>query len=267
LVTGILGVTSRSVTPALLEYLRASGAERAASGPPLDRGDSGDRGDGGDEHRTPATRDDAAACAAGMVLVSGDYCPDVVQTCAQWLDPPPYQNLRCARFEPSKCQTPRVGMRYCIDKHEHTEPGETLPTVSISFVDAKLACAREGKHLCREDEWQFACEGEEMRPYPYGFVRDASLCNFDQTNLGRNSKELRDLRSSIQDHPNCLSPFGVHNMVGNVDEWVEAEGYQRSVLHGGWWLPGRNRCRATTREHGPEYQGKQVGYRCCSAAR
>ena len=38
------------------------------------------------------------------------------------------------------------------------------------------------------------------------------------------------------------------------------------VLRGGWWLPGRNRCRASTTGHGEEYSGKQVGFRCCREA-
>ena len=37
-------------------------------------------------------------CGAGMILVDGDYCPDVEQTCLKWIDPPPYQNLRCAEY-------------------------------------------------------------------------------------------------------------------------------------------------------------------------
>ena len=34
-----------------------------------------------------------------------------------------------------------------------------------------------GARLCKESEWQFACEGEAMLPYPYGLSRDASACN------------------------------------------------------------------------------------------
>ncbi len=108
-----------------------------------------------------------------------------------------------------------------------------------------------------------------MRPYPYGFVRDPTICNFDKTNLGKMGEGLNDLRAPIGDYPLCLSPFGVHDMVGNVDEWSRREDTQppmRGSLRGGWWLPGRNRCRAATREHGESYSGPQVGFRCCDAA-
>jgi formylglycine-generating enzyme required for sulfatase activity len=58
-------------------------------------------------------------------------------------------------------------------------------------------------------------------------------------------------------------------MIGNVDEWVEREGVtapHRSSLRGGWWLPGRNRCRAATTHHDETYSAKQVGFRCCADA-
>jgi formylglycine-generating enzyme len=207
-----------------------------------------------------------AVCPSEMVHVAGAYCPEVIQTCKAYLDPPPYQNLRCAEYEPvTKCTKPRITKSFCIDREEHTDSGETLARVDISFDDAKTACEQEGKALCKEDEWQFACEGEEMRPYPYGFTRDSTACNIDQTHLG-SIGHLRDLRAPSSAYERCLSPFGVHNMTGNVDEWANREGTHHSVLHGGWWLPGRNRCRATTAEHGPEYSAKQVGYRCCKAA-
>jgi formylglycine-generating enzyme len=108
-----------------------------------------------------------------------------------------------------------------------------------------------------------------MSPYPYGWKRDNTLCNFDKTNLGGAEDKLKDLRAPLSAFPDCKSPFGVHNMVGNVDEWTERENMaapNRSALRGGWWLPGRNRCRAATTAHDEAYIGKQVGFRCCKDA-
>jgi formylglycine-generating enzyme len=207
-----------------------------------------------------------AACPFDMVHVSGNYCPEVEQTCKAYLDPPPYQNLRCGEYSRNpRCVKPKVAKDFCIDREEHTDPGTDVARVDVSFIDAKSVCASAGKTLCKEDEWTFACEGEEMRPYPYGFTRDSKACNIDKNNLGSPGKGLRDLRAPNSAYAQCMSPFGVHNMTGNVDEWAERDGAQKSVLHGGWWLPGRNRCRATTAEHGPEYTAKQVGFRCCKS--
>jgi formylglycine-generating enzyme required for sulfatase activity len=91
----------------------------------------------------------------------------------------------------------------------------------------------------------------------------------DKTDLGGPEDKLKDHRAPLSAFPDCVSPFGIHDMVGNVDEWVERENASppfRSALRGGWWLPGRNRCRASTTHHPESYSGKQVGFRCCKDA-
>jgi hypothetical protein len=215
-------------------------------------------------------------CDAGMLLVDGDACLDAEQICLKWIDPPPYQNLRCGEYsKPARCKAPRVHRRFCIDREEYAETtsssdaNDVLPVVNKNWGEAKALCETRGARLCKEAEWEFACEGPEMSPYPYGWKRDSAICNFDKTDLGGPAEKLKDHRAPLGAYPECLSPFGVHNMVGNVDEWTEREGMtppSRSALRGGWWLPGRNRCRAATLAHGEEYSGKQVGFRCCKDA-
>ena len=212
----------------------------------------------------------SASCPSDMVEVVGSYCPDVRQSCLRWLDGPgPYEHFRCAAYGKPQCvSAERTPMRFCIDRLEATSAGEALPMVHQSWTSAGNVCAAQGKRLCMESEWQFACEGEEMRPYPYGFERDASACNIDRSNLGRPNAGLRDLRTPAGSHPRCASPFGVLDMSGNVEEWATpdrpTDPRDRSTMKGAWWLPGRNTCRAATTGHGETYEGSQVGVRCCS---
>ncbi|HEY5375636.1 MAG TPA: SUMF1/EgtB/PvdO family nonheme iron enzyme, partial [Polyangiaceae bacterium] len=87
-------------------------------------------------------------------------------------------------------------MRYCIDRYEYTRPGEGLPVGGASFNDASRVCSALGKRICSEAEWNFACEGEQMLPYPYGFSR-AEVCNQDRRQLltsGLKGQVLRDWR-------------------------------------------------------------------------
>ncbi len=220
----------------------------------------------------PPLEDDAGPCPHEMVLVDGNYCPNVKQTCAAWVDPPtsPYPFTRCAEWKnPATCEGAREHRRYCIDREEFVRPPDTLPLVHASWTDAESACTGKGARICSEAEWQFACEGEEMLPYPYGWKRDNTACNFDRTDLGKPNEGLTDHRFPADAFPRCVSPFGVHDMVGNVDEWTLRVGMSapnRSALHGGWWLPGRNNCRQATLAHAESYMGPQVGFRCCRDA-
>ncbi len=100
-----------------------------------------------------------------------------------------------------------------------------------------------------------------------GIHRDATACNIDRMHLGRGADDLYDLRSPLADYPRCVSPFGVHDMSGNIEEWTTLDhgsAPNRSSMKGAWWLPGKNHCRAATLGHGEAYRGKQVGVRCCS---
>lgn len=217
-------------------------------------------------------------CPDEMVLVEGDHCPRVVQRCVEWVeDPRTNPFARCKVYEePSVCKGEAAFMRFCIDRLEAAGP-DGLPLADKSWTEAKQLCESEGKRLCQEREWLFACEGEEARPYPYGFHRDPDLCNFERTEgLVTQKGKLADHREPVTSNPHCLSPFGVQNMVGNIDEWVVLDVPHFSTkipgkkmlsgLKGGWWGPLRNRCRPTTVDHDEIFHELQTGFRCCKDA-
>lgn len=65
-------------------------------------------------------------------------------------------------------------------------------------------------------------------------------------------KSRVDQREPSGARPGCVNSYGVHDMTGNVDEWVlneqglVNESPRRSGLKGGHWGPVRNRCRPMT---------------------
>jgi formylglycine-generating enzyme len=225
------------------------------------------------EAREPAP---PPACPEGMILVEGEYCPEVEHVCLEWMDPPSsrYHHFRCKRYkQPATCKSARVHKRFCIDATERKEEGTDLPRHHMSWTTSKKLCESEGARLCRESEWQFACEGEEMVPYPYGWERDSEACNVDRsTNIGRVGR-LVDHRAEVASHPKCASPFGVQDMAGNVEEWAQADGPGKGskmgwkeVLKGSWWIPSRHACRQFQIGHDDVYQGAETGTRCCKDA-
>jgi hypothetical protein len=230
----------------------------------------------------PAKSADATACPTGMILVEGEYCPDVEQTCLEWMDPPTsrYAHFRCKRYaKPAVCKVPKVHRRYCIDATERAEEGTKLPRHFMSWTSSKALCESEGARLCRESEWIFACEGEEMRPYPYGWERDTTACNTDITEGIGKVGHLNDLRSEVGSHAKCASPFGVQDLSGNVEEWTQADGPGgpggqpsgskmgwKEVLKGSWWIPSRHACRQFQVGHNDVYNGGETGTRCCKDA-
>ena len=226
------------------------------------------------------------ACPPDMVGVEGDYCPLVDQRCLRFLDPE--TNLQCAEFE----RTPAAGTcpiatqhkRLCVDRYEWPNRVGALAQYMASWNEAKASCESVGKRLCSDTEWTLACEGPERKPYPYGdgYVRDDRACNIDKPYIWPQPEKIfaaksqgEELARLDQREPSgsrsaCVSPYGVHDMVGNVDEWVVNESQAgkpfRSGLKGGYWGPVRTRCRPMTTAHDESFRYYQIGFRCCAAA-
>ncbi|APR84205.1 Branched-chain acyl-CoA dehydrogenase [Minicystis rosea] len=246
-------------------------------------------------------------CPGDMVLVNGNYCPETNQVCLEHHEEFSRDEAkkktkrdkgedvgkstvseRCLRYqEPSECLSKqRRPMRFCMDRFEWPNQKGELPALLVSWVDAKKECEKIGKRLCTEDEFNFACEGEQMLPYTYGYVRDATKCSIDKPYRKREKKLLKyascmkkpeckkelerlDQRLPAGSLPACVSPFGVYDLNGNINEWVfrpKEKPPNRSGLKGGWWGPVRGRCRPTVGFHKEEDYGYEEGFRCCKDA-
>jgi sulfatase modifying factor 1 len=226
---------------------------------------------------TSAGGGERAPCPRDMVLVDGQSCPDVEQRCLEWLPQPAGSPPRCAVFEPNPvCNGPTTRARFCIDRYEYPNRAGEIPVVQRTWEQAQTACRARGKRLCGSKEWTLACEGEARLPYPYGHVRDEQACNVDRPMeaspraKAKGGKDaLPDWRVASGEMNRCVSPFGVHDMTGNVDEWVVNESGRphASGLKGGYWGPVRDRCRTMTVAHDEKFAYYQIGFRCCDEAR
>jgi sulfatase modifying factor 1 len=240
---------------------------------------------------TPETTDAAegnrGSCSPGMVQVKGKMvvCSwgDELQKsfCSSWINKEFPE--RCASFDKDKwaaarAKLPTKDMSFCIDRFEYPNRKGEYPLIYVNWFDSKKLCESDGKRLCNEEEWTFACEGEDATPYPYGFDRDKDACVvdkswrwFDASAYGKSKdtiiRELDKLWQGVPSgsQPKCKSPFGVYDMIGNVDEYTKsiAPTGSPAILKGGYWGPVRTRCRPATRAHGPEHAFYQQGFRCC----
>jgi sulfatase modifying factor 1 len=222
-------------------------------------------------------------CPAGMVEIEGEYCPQAEQVCTRQVDPKHPEMDRCAEFAPTgRCLGTPAPKHFCIDKYEWPNQPGAKPDIAMDWQEAGNECRALGKRLCTDTEWTLACEGQERLPYPYGYVRNAEACNIDRpyivpddqkwaTPAGRAEEMKRlDQRDPSGARESCVSPYGVYDMTGNVDEWVVNERGKEheepfvSGLKGGYWGPVRDRCRPMTTAHNQWHTGYQIGFRCCT---
>jgi len=206
----------------------------------------------------------------------------------------------------------RIGNRFCIDRFEaalievlpngderpfdsfSAVEGHVVRAVSergvyphgyVSEVQAKDACARSGKRLCKADEWRQACMGPRHTTFGYGNARVAGRCNDhgtspmisvmqlrvdrpqDWTHDKMNDPRLNQAPSTLArtgDHASCTNGYGVYDMVGNLHEWVDDPD---GTFQGGYYLDTHvngDGCTYRTTAHGPAYHDYSTGFRCCA---
>ncbi len=225
----------------------------------------------------------SAACPADAILVEGDYCSEVEHTClSSWFDKSNKKEI-CEDFAPrAKCTGSRVKKRYCIDRFAWPNVRGERPEVMNNFYQAQVKCAAVGKRICTESEWTMACEGPQMKPFPYGWKRDTTKCNGDHLWDGprmkavakRDPRELARLWKGVRNgaQPECVSDHGVPDLPGNTDDIASSEtnssdwkGKFDSVVTGGPWYKGvRNQCRPKIYTHDEGFYYYNLGFRCCA---
>jgi hypothetical protein len=212
-------------------------------------------------------------CPPEMASVDGDFCVDRYEASLVEILPN-LDELAWSPFQPVEGHTVRAVSRPSV-----------FPQGYISAVQARDACKRSNKRLCKPAEWRKACMGPEKTTFGYGNARQEHRCNdYGRSPVmamfglpGRahamwgweklNNPFLNQLDGTLArtaSHEQCTNAYGVYDMVGNLHEWVaDPNGtfyggyYQDTHLHG-------DGCTYTTVAHSAAYHDYSTGFRCCA---
>jgi len=171
--------------------------------------------------------------------------------------------------------------------------GADRPAEMVTWDEADDYCKKSDKRLPTEAEWEFAARGGTNTEYYWGNNFDASKANFCDSAciLNIRNKNLSDgfpNTAPVGSFP--ANPFGLHDMAGNVNEWVsdwfEIRYYRNSpkdnpqgpirtnpskrkgggtqkIYRGGAWRSDANSQRSAWRKgFETDYRLEGTGFRC-----
>jgi len=247
-----------------------SGADRST--PPR-------RADAGADALPDADADvDAGPCPAEMVNI-GTFCVDRFEAYV-------------VQIGPDGGESPHSPYDVIGDASVRARSARNVvPQGYISQVEATQACENAGKRLCAADEFALACRGPDAgNYYPYGgethepgdcnegkgsemvvlFGDDAAAWTFDNFNDPR-LNQIDGGLARTGAYPKCVSPYGIYDCVGNLDEWgsdppdPEGHGRFRGGYYGDAEINGPG-CLYVTSAHDVTYHDYSTGFRCCRDA-
>ncbi|MEO1270830.1 MAG: SUMF1/EgtB/PvdO family nonheme iron enzyme [Myxococcota bacterium] len=144
------------------------------------------------------------------------------------------------------------------------------PVVCLTRDEAAAYCTWSKGALPTQLQWEKAARGKDAYLFPWGTNWDPSRANWAERDIMRvpitGQLDEEELPAPVHSYPKGASPFGVLNMAGNVQEWVQPEADDdatTATARGGSWVSSPLDLRTTYRLFATtSTRRSDVGFRC-----
>jgi formylglycine-generating enzyme required for sulfatase activity len=103
---------------------------------------------------------------------------------------------------------------------------ERWPVSQVSWFAANLYCRTMGKRLPTDVEWEGAARGASNRSFPWGEepvrCRGVAVPSDGKVPMEPSCNSHPETPQNVGEAPQDVTPEGIHDLGGNVTEWVDA---------------------------------------------
>jgi serine/threonine-protein kinase len=179
----------------------------------------------------------------------------------------------------SACTEPEEKRSLSRSSYYSNPEYDNYPVVAVNWVQAKTYCQWRGAELPTEAQWEKAARGTDGRTYPWG---DRNLdCTLANSRDEAADQDCVGDTAAVGSYPAGASPYGIMDMAGNVQEWVNdwyqedyysfspssnppgpATGTDKVIRSSAWYLPSYFMRVAWRIHNGTDNYAYDTGFRC-----
>ncbi len=197
----------------------------------------------------------------------------------------PEHQVCLSTFKMDKFEVTQSAFQAAMNRNPSKFVEANLPVERVNWVGANEYCRQKGKRLPTEAQWEYAARGGAKTKFYFGdnYIETGgnfcdSLCSNEES---RNPNFTDGFPSTSPVGSFPPNPYGLHDMAGNVSEWVEdwfGTNYYRvspkknpsgpppsmyKVARGGSWLNSMEYMQSSRRAYlWPEFRVESQGFRC-----